>query len=80
LAKEEQNILTHQNLSLKVMLNADKKFLSLHLGHIILIPTQPVVALTNECWMHSREATNSNFIVFGFDPTWDQTHDLPHSR
>jgi hypothetical protein len=47
LAKEEQNILTHQNLSLKVMLNADKKFLSLHLGHIILIPTQPVVALTN---------------------------------
>jgi hypothetical protein len=28
----------------------------------------------------SEEATNINFIAFGFDPTGARTHDLPLSR
>ena len=35
------------------------------LGHIILIPSQPVFALSSECCMLTREETNTNFIVFG---------------
>jgi hypothetical protein len=35
------------------------------LEHIILIPNQPVFALSPECYMLSGEATNTNFIVFG---------------
>ena len=35
------------------------------LEHIILILNQPVFALSPKCWMISREATNTNFIVFG---------------
>ena len=35
------------------------------LRHIILIPSQPVFALTPKCCMLSGEATNTNFIVFG---------------
>jgi hypothetical protein len=35
------------------------------LGHIILIPTQPVLALSAYCCMLRGEATNTNFIVFG---------------
>ena len=35
------------------------------LGHIILIPSQPVFALSPKCCMLSGEATNINFIVFG---------------
>jgi hypothetical protein len=35
------------------------------LGHIILIPSQPVFALSPLCCVLSREATNTNFIVFG---------------
>ena len=38
------------------------------LGHIILIPSRPVFALSSYCWVLSREATNTNFIVFGL--TW----------
>ena len=38
------------------------------LGHIILIPSQPVFALSPLCWVLSGEATNANFIVFGL--TW----------
>jgi hypothetical protein len=34
-------------------------------GHIILIPSQPVFALSSECCMLSGEATNTNFIFFG---------------
>ena len=34
-------------------------------GHIILIPSQPVFALTPLCCMLSGEATNTNLIVFG---------------
>jgi hypothetical protein len=34
--------------------------------HIILIPSQPVFALSPYCCMLSGEATNTNFIVFGF--------------
>jgi hypothetical protein len=36
---------------------------SLHSGHIIPIPSQPVFALS--CCVLSGEATNTNFIVFG---------------
>ena len=44
------------------------------LGHIILIPGQPVFALSPYRCVLSREATNTNFIVFdltrsGFEPT-----------
>jgi hypothetical protein len=35
------------------------------LRHIILIPSQQVFALTPNCCLLSREATNTNFIVFG---------------
>ena len=35
------------------------------LGHIILIPREPVFALSPYCCMLSGEATNTNFIVFG---------------
>ena len=34
-------------------------------GHIILIPSQPVFALTHSCSVLRVEATNTNFIVFG---------------
>ena len=34
-------------------------------GHIILIPSQPVFALSPWCCMLSGKATNFNFIVFG---------------
>jgi hypothetical protein len=32
---------------------------------IILIPSQPVFALTSYCYIPSGEATNTNFIVVG---------------
>ena len=37
------------------------------LGHIIVIPSQPVFALTPECCVFSGETaiTNTKFIVFG---------------
>ena len=35
------------------------------LGHIILIPSQPVFALSSYCCGLSDEATNTNVIVFG---------------
>ena len=35
------------------------------LGHIILIPNQPVFALSPYCRVLYGEATNTNFIVFG---------------
>ena len=35
------------------------------LGHIILIPSQPVFALTPKCYVISGEAVNTNFIVIG---------------
>jgi hypothetical protein len=34
-------------------------------GHIILIQSQPVFALSPYCCVLSREATNTKFIVFG---------------
>jgi hypothetical protein len=37
------------------------------LGHIILIPSQPVFALSPLCCALSGEATNTNFIVFGLN-------------
>jgi hypothetical protein len=48
------------------------------LGHIILIPSQPVFALSPECCVLSGEATNTNFIVFGLttsglEPTFYRT-------
>ena len=35
------------------------------LAHIILIPSQPVFALSPKCCVLSGEATNTNFIVYG---------------
>jgi len=35
-------------------------------------PSQPVFVLTSQCFMPSWEATNTNFIVFGF--TWPWSH------
>jgi hypothetical protein len=35
------------------------------LGHIILIPSQPVFALSPQCCVLSGEATNTNVIVVG---------------
>jgi hypothetical protein len=39
------------------------------LGHIILILSQPVFALTPYCCVLSGEAANTNFIVFGLTRT-----------
>ena len=39
--------------------------MSLPLGHIILIPSQPVFVLSDYCCVVSGEATNTNFIIFG---------------
>jgi hypothetical protein len=49
------------------------------LGHIIQIPSQPVVVLSPKCCVLREEATNTNFIVW-FDLIGTRTHDLPHSR
>ena len=35
------------------------------IGHIIQIPSQPVLALSPKCCVLSREATHTNCIVFG---------------
>jgi hypothetical protein len=35
------------------------------LGHIYLIPSQPVFVISPLCWVLSGEAANTNFIVFG---------------
>jgi hypothetical protein len=35
------------------------------LGHIIIIPSQPTLALSPKCCVLSGEATNTNFKVFG---------------
>ena len=57
------------------------------LGHIILIPRQPFIALSPYRCMLSGEASNTNFIVFGFTwsrlkptiyHTWDE-HTYPRS-
>ena len=45
-----------------------------HSGHIILIPSQPVFALSPWCCVLSKEAVNTDFIVFalarsGLEPT-----------
>jgi hypothetical protein len=50
------------------------------LGHIILIPSQPVFALSPYCCVLRGEATNTNFYSLWFDPTRAPTYDLLHSR
>ena len=50
------------------------------LGHITLIPSQPVFALSPYCCVFSGEATNTNCIVFGLtrpelEPTIYRTRD-----
>ena len=44
--------------------NSPRVDMSVNSGHIILIPSQPVFAFSPECCVLSREATNTNFIVF----------------
>jgi hypothetical protein len=51
-------MLSHWNKSLWIDMSP-------HSGHIILIPSQPVFALSPSCYVLSGEATNTNFIVFG---------------
>jgi hypothetical protein len=58
-------VLAHWNNSLQVDMSP---------RHIILILNQPVLALSPQCCLLSREATNTNFIVFaltwsGLEPT-----------
>ena len=49
------------------------------LWHIILIPNQPVFALTPQFCMLSNEAVNTKVIVCGFhDPTGAVIHELLH--
>ena len=44
------------------------------LGHIILIPSQPVFSLSPQCCVLSGEAANTNLIVFGlFRPGQERT-------
>jgi hypothetical protein len=55
------------------------------LGHIILIQSQPVFALSPYCCVLSGEAANTNFIGFsltrpGLEPTIYRTHVLPEDR
>jgi hypothetical protein len=52
----------------------------IRLGLIFLIPNQPVFALTPQSSVHSGEAVNFNFIVFGLiqtglEPTIKYTRD-----
>jgi hypothetical protein len=44
--------------------NSPQVDMSHYSRHIILIPSQPVFALTPECCMHSRETANTYFIIF----------------
>jgi hypothetical protein len=50
------------------------------LGHIILIPSQPVFAFSPWCCVFSGEATNTKMYSLWFDPICARTHDVPHSR
>jgi hypothetical protein len=54
---------------------ADKRVTSL--GHIILISSRPVFALSPYCCVLTREATNINLHRLWYDPTGVRTHDLP---
>ena len=54
-----QTCLAHWNNSQQI------DMLPPHLGHIILISSQPVFALSPQCCVLSGEATNTKFIVFG---------------
>jgi len=44
--------------------------MSLHSRHIILIPSQPVFALTPQYYVLSGEAANTNLTVFGLTQLW----------
>ena len=46
------------------------------LGHIILIPSQAVIANTPYCCVLTGEATNTNFIIFGL--TWPGSEPTVH--
>jgi hypothetical protein len=50
------------------------------LGHVILIPRQPVFVLSLLCCVLSADSININVIVFGLLSTETRTPDLPHSR
>jgi len=52
----------------------------LPLGCIIPVPSQSVFALSPQCYMLTRGATNTDLIVFGLTRPGIATHHLPHSR
>ena len=56
-------VLTHGNNSPRIDMSTPR-------WHIILIPSQPVFALSPYCFVFSGEATNTNFIVYGL--TWSR--------
>ena len=47
-------------------------FLSLSLCHIIMTPNQPVFNLTPKYCLFSREAADTNVIVFGLTPLYSK--------
>ena len=53
-----------------------RKIMSPLLGHIILIPSQPVLVLSPKWCLHSAEATDTNFIVFDLTRIRARIHNL----
>jgi len=49
-------------------------------SHIIMIPSQPVFVLMLYCRVLSRDATHTNFIVFGLTRRGLENYDLSYSR
>jgi hypothetical protein len=47
--------------------------------HIILIPSQPIFALTPYCCLYSGKAANTNFIVCGLKCVWVERHVYPQT-
>jgi len=58
----DQHVFFYRSSSLTQQ-SADRHVVQL--GHIILIPSQSVFAVSSQCCVLSRKATNTNFIDFG---------------
>ena len=62
----------HAELDFDIASSLKQQFVDRHVdphGHIILIPSQPIFALSPSCCMLSGEATNTNLIVIGLTRT-----------